>query len=99
MRRCDSATLRSSQKTAMNQVGFDDIFERSLVLPYRRREGIEAHWAAAKLLYESRQERTIETIKAGVIDIEPFERELRRIHPNSVRVAIAPRCKVAHAAE
>ena len=86
--RRDAPARGPSQKTAMNQIGFDDIFERSLVLTDRRSERIEADRPARKLLDQSREEDPIEAIEARLINVESLEREARRIEQNPIGIAV-----------
>ena len=80
---------RSRQETAMNQVGFDDILERPLVFADGRGEGFEADRPAAKFLDDRRQHRAIETVETRLIDVEPIEREMRRVDPDALIPAVS----------
>jgi hypothetical protein len=87
------------QETAMNQIGFDDIFERPLVFSHRRRERVEADRPTREFLDERRQEGSIETVEAGVVDIETLEGETSRIEHDVLGVSVANRREVAHATQ
>lgn len=60
-----------SQKTTMNQVRFDDIFERSLVLSNGCREGFETNGPTPELLDKGRKKDPVETVKAGFVHVSP----------------------------
>lgn len=88
-----------SQKTTMNQVRFDDIFERSLVLSNGCREGFETDGPTPELLDKGRKKDPVETVKAGFVHVQSLEREARRIKPDVARISISHRRKVTHTAQ
>ena len=88
-----------SQKTTMNQVRFDDIFERSLVLSNGCREGFETNGPTPEFLDKGRKKDPVETVKAGFVHVQSLEREARRIKPDVARISISHRRKVTHTAQ
>ena len=66
----------------MNQVGFDDIFKRPLILPDSCREGIQADGAPAELLDQRRQDSAIKPIESGLVHIESVQSEACRLQAN-----------------
>lgn len=96
---CNAPAWSPSQKTTMNQVGFDDIFERPLVLSNGCREGFETDGPTPELLDKGRKKDPVETVKAGFVHVQSLEREARRIKPDVARIAISHRRKVTHTAQ
>jgi hypothetical protein len=95
-----NATARCpKQKTAMNQVGFDDILERPLIFPNRRRQCIEADWAAPELLDEGHEHQTIQPVETRFVHVEAIDSEARRVEPNPLPLSVAHRRKIPNPAK
>ncbi len=97
MARGHAPARRAREKTAVNQVGLDDVFERPLVLAHGGGQGLQPDRPSGKFFDERRQERSVETIEPGLIDIESTQREPGRIESDMRRVAIADRSEVTNA--
>lgn len=78
----------------MDQVGLDDVLERSLVFANRCSEGFQADGTPAKFLDEGRQKRAIEAIEAGFVDAESLEGKAGRVEFDESSIAIADRSEI-----
>ena len=69
----DATARRAVEKPAVDQEGFDHVFESSLVLAYRGGEGFETNGAPVKLFDQRHQVAAIEAVEAFFVDVESFE--------------------------
>ena len=87
---------RPKQKTAMNQVGFDDILERPLILANRGREGLEPDRTASELLDQGREHGSVKTVEALLVDVESAERIMSGVEANAFVRPVPNRREVPH---
>src|SRR5688500_13042872 len=65
------------QKSDLDQVRIDDLFDRVLLFLYRSRDGDRDDWSATKFLYERQQQFERHLVETVIIDFHPVQRVIR----------------------
>ena len=80
----------------MNQVGFDNILECPTVLANRCSQCFQSNRTTPEFFDQCREERAIEPVETGFIDIESTERKPGGIELDVSRIAVTHRREITN---
>ena len=75
-RRGHTAPDGALHESLLNEVGFDDVFERFAVLTQGACKVVDADGAACEFLHDGRHEAAVDGVKSDDVHIQKFQRRL-----------------------